>query len=622
MSSQFTLLKQQRFVPYFLTQFFGAFNDNVFKNSLIIFITFQMATNLDTNMLVNVSAGLFILPFFLFSATAGQIADKYEKSQLIRWIKLAEIIIMAFAAVGFYLQDVTLLISVLFLMGAQSSVFGPVKYAILPQHLKTEELVGGNGLVEMGTFLAILLGTMAGGILIGLKQGGAIVSVIVIFIAILGYLSSRYIPTAPAVAPELIINWNPITQTWRGIQFARNNRTVFLSILGISWFWFLGAAYLAQLPNYTKEILGSNEQVVTILLTLFSLGIGIGSLLCERLSGKKVEIGLVPFGSIGLTIFGIDLFFAKTSATPTGEIMNATQFFWSIGSWRLMIDLTLIGLFGGFYIVPLYALVQQRSEPSQRSRIIAANNILNALFMVFSAILAIVLLKMGLNIPQLFLIFGIFNAFVALYIYSLVPEFLMRFLVWLLIHTIYRIEEEGLEKIPEEGAAILVCNHVSFVDALVIGGAVRRPVRFVTYYKIYQIPVLNFIFRTARTIPIASRTEDPIMLERAYDEISAALRTGELICIFPEGKLTRDGELDEFKRGIEKAIQRDPVPVIPTALRGLWGSIFSYKQGSILRILRCFTYKMGFVVGESISPEEVTAERLRQEVLTLRGNWK
>ena len=360
---------------------------------------------------------------------------------------------------------------------------------------------------------------------------------------------------------------------------------------------------------------------MTILLSLFSLGIGVGSLLCERLSRNKVEIGLVPFGSIGLTVFGIDLFFAKSSMA-TGEIMNAVEFFWSAGSWRVMIDLALIGLFGGFYIVPLYALVQQRSEPSHRSRIIAANNILNALFMVVSALLVILLLKTGLSIPQLFLVFGIFNAFVAIYIYSLVPEFLMRFIVWLLIHTIYRVQEEGLEKIPEKGAAVLVCNHVSYVDALVIAGASRRPVRFVIHYKIYQVPVLNFVFRTARTIPIAGYREDPTMLNQAYDEISAALNAGELVCIFPEGKVTRDGELGEFKHGIEKAIKRDPVPVIPMALRGLWGSVFSFKHGSILRILRCFTYKMGFVVGESISPEEISAEKLQQEVLKLRGNWK
>ena len=625
--SQFSLLKQRRFAPFFLTQFFGAFNDNVYKNALIILIAFQSAGQGlgESNTLINLSAGLFILPFFLFSATAGQLADKYEKSRFIRWVKFLEIVIMSLAVAAFHLGDIPMLMGLLFLMGSQSTLFGPVKYGILPQHLRAEELVGGNGLVEMGTFLAILLGTLTGGVLIGVPvNGAALVSVTIIALAFLGWLSSLGIPTAAAVAPELRINWNPFSETWRNIRFAHGNRTVFLSILGISWFWLLGATYLAQLPNFTKMTLGGNEQVVTLLLTLFSVGIGVGSLLCERMSDRRVELGLVPFGSIGLTAFGIDLFFAVPVNHVTGAALDAAAFLHSPGNARVLFDILLLGLFGGFYIVPLYALVQQRSEPSHRSRIIAANNIINALFMVVSAIMAILILNAGLSIPQLFLVVAAMNAAVALYIYTLVPEFLMRFIVWMLIHTLYRIRKQGLEHIPDDGPLVLVCNHVSFVDALVIAGCIRRPVRFVIDHRIYKVPVLNFIFRTAGAIPIASGREDPQMLARAYDRISRYLEEGEVVCIFPEGALTADGEMRTFRPGITKIIRRNPVPVVPMALRGLWGSFFSRKGGAAMKnkLPRPLFYKIGLALGPPVPPAEVSAAGLRERVAALRGDWK
>ncbi len=625
--SQFSLLKQRRFAPFFLTQFFGAFNDNVYKNALIILIAFQAAGQGmgESNTLINLSAGLFILPFFLFSATAGQLADKYEKSRFIRWVKVLEIAIMSGAVVAFHFGCIPVLIGLLFLMGTQSSLFGPVKYGILPQHLREEELVGGNGLVEMGTFLAILLGTLTGGVLIGIPVNGtSLVSVTIITLACLGWLSSLGIPTAAALAPDLRINWNPFTETWRNINFARSHRTVFLSILGISWFWMLGATYLAQLPNFTRVTLGGNEQVVTLLLTLFSLGIGTGSLLCERLSGRQVELGLVPFGSIGLTVFGLDLFLAIPGGPAAGVALDAAGFLRSSGHGRVLFDILLLGLFGGFYIVPLYALVQQRSEPSHRSRVIAANNILNALFMVVSAVMAILLLNAGLSIPQLFLVIALMNAVVALYIFWLVPEFLMRFIVWLLIHTIYRIRKEGLGHIPETGPVVLACNHVSFVDALVIAGCIRRPVRFVIDHRIYKVPVLNFVFRTAGAIPIAPAREDPELLARAYERISRYLDEGEVVCIFPEGGLTTDGELRTFRPGIVKIIRRNPVPVIPMALRGLWGSFFSRKGGAAMKgkLPRPLFYKIALALGTPVPPAAVSAAGLQERVAALRGDWK
>ena len=623
--SQFGLLTERRFGPFFWTQAFGAFNDNVYKNALVIMIAFQAVqmTTAQVNLYVNLAAGLFILPFFLFSATAGQIAEKFEKSRLMQYIKLLEIVVMLLAALGFWLGSPAFLLTVLFLLGAQATLFGPVKYGILPQHLKDHELVGGNGLVEMGTFLAILLGTMLGGWLIAMQGGKAWVSGAVILIAVLGYAASRYIPLAPAAAPELKINWNPITETWRSFQFMQTNRTVFLSVLGISWFWFYGATFLAQLPAYSKEYLGGDESIVTLMLMIFSLGVGAGSLLCERMSGRKVEMGLVPFGAIGLTLFGMDLFFAKPdAATVTG--ISWTMFLEQPGNGRVGFDLLMIGLFGGFYIVPLYALIQSRSEPSHRSRIIAGNNILNALFMVASALLSIVLLKAGLSIPQLLLTVALMNAAVAVFIFGLLPEFLMRFLVWILVKTLYRIRVEGLDQIPDEGPCVIVCNHVSFIDALIVGGMVRRPVRFVMYYKLLKIPILSWIFKTARTIPIAGQKEDAALMHKAFDEIEAALKAGDVVGIFPEGGLTPDGSIQPFRPGIERILQRSPVPVVPVALRNLWRSMWSRRWMKLrmqrARLPRRFRAQIELVVGAPVSAEQASAQALEDKVRELRGN--
>ncbi len=621
--SQFGLLRERRFGPFFATQTLGAFNDNIFKNALIILITFGLVglNGQQINLYVNLAAGFFILPFFLFSATAGQIAEKIEKSRLIRALKISEIMIMALGAAALWIQSVPFLMFVLFLMGAQSSLFGPVKYSILPQALKETELIGGNAMVEAATFLAILLGTLAGGWMIALEGGAQIVGVCVLLIAFAGYLLSRGIPLAAAGAPQLQINWNPLTETWRNLKFMQTNRTVFLSVLGISWFWLYGATFLSQLPNYTKIYLGGNEQVVTLLLTIFSLGIGLGSLLCERLSGHKVEMGLVPLGSIGLTIFGIDLFFgANEIAQVTG--LGAKAFIAESGNIRVLVDLLLIGIFGGFYIVPLYAVIQTRSDPSHRSRIIAGNNILNALFMVLAAIAAILMLRAGLSIPQLFLTIAVMNAAVALFIYTLLPEFLMRFLVWMLINVLYRIRAQGLENIPDEGPAIVTCNHVSFVDALILGGTVRRPIRFVMYHKIFRIPVLSFIFRTARTIPIAPAKEDAALLEKAYADIDAALRDGELIGIFPEGALTPDGEIQPFKSGIEKILERTPAPVVPMAVRGLWQSMWSRRDSRMRRsrLPRRIRAHIDLIAGRPMKGEMLTASELETRIRILRGD--
>ena len=617
-AGQFELLTQKRFFPFFVTQFFGAFNDNVFKNALIILIAFQGAQfiDADADLLINISAALFILPFFLFSATAGQWIDKYEKSKSIRTIKLLEVLIMLVAAFAFIQGYIFLLIGLLFLMGTQSTFFGPAKYSYIPQHLKPTELIEGNAWVQMGTFVAILIGTILGGVLIAQDNGRQYVAYAIVCFAIAGYLSSRFIPLTPSLNEDLKINWNFFSETCRNIKFLRSNRIVFLSILGVSWFWFLGAIYLVQLPNYTKTTLGGNEQVVTFLLTLFTLGIGTGSMLCNWLSGKKIEIGLVPFGSIGLTLFGVDLYFSQPDVLPAATI-GLIEFL-SAGNLRLIADVLLIGFFGGLYIVPLMALVQQRSEQEHMSRVIAGNNIINSLMMVLSAVVAIVTLSSGFSIAQLFFLVAIFNALVAIYIYSLVPEFFMRFMVWLLIHSVYHVRAKGLDKIPDEGPAVLACNHVSYVDALIIAGCIRRPVRFVMYYKIYNLPILHFIFKTAKTIPIAGKYENEALLNKAFDDIDQALADGDLVCIFPEGKLTVDGEMKTFRDGIERIIDRRAVQVIPMALQGLWGSAFS-RQGSNIfyRLFKGFKSRIGLVIGDMVEAQHVSASMLRDKVQDL-----
>jgi 1-acyl-sn-glycerol-3-phosphate acyltransferase len=624
--NQFDLLKTKRFLPFFLTQFLGAFNDNVFKQSLIILLAFNAAsmTTLPASTLTNLCAGLFILPYFLFSATAGQLADKYEKTKLIKIIKGAEIVIMSIAVIGFQFEQLWLLLIALFLMGTHSTAFGPIKYAILPQALTKNELVGGNALVEMGTSLAILMGSMLGGFLIAIKPEGKIfVSWAIIIIAALGFISCWRIPRAESANPDLKINWNPITETWRNFLFIKQNKTILLSILAISWFWFYGATFLTQIPNYTKDVLGGDEHVVTFLLTIFSVGIAIGSLLCEKLSDKKVELGLVPFGSIGLTCFGIDLYLATTGLQPQA-ISSFSVFIQNPINHRVIFDLLGIGVFGGFYIVPLYALIQARSEPSHRARIIAGNNIVNAFLMVLSAALAIVVLSVfKRNISELFLTTAILSAFVSIYIYSIVPEFFMRFLIWIFLSFFYNIKKSNLQHIPDEGGCVLVCNHVSFYDALILSAAIRRPPRFVMYHTIFKTPILSFIFRTAKAIPIAPAKEDPALLDKAYADIAQALADGEIVCIFPEGRITDTGEMYPFKNGIMRIIETTPVPVIPIALRGMWGSISSRKNGAAFsKLPRRLRSSVEVNVGVPMMPRHVSPEALQAEVEKLRGDWK
>ena len=615
--SQFSLLGQRRFLPFFVTQFLGALNDNIFRNGLIILVAFQGIVLLDMHpaQLTNVAAALFILPFFLFSATAGQLADKYEKSLLFRRIKLFEIFLMAIASVALLTGSYLLLLLVLFLMGFQSTLFGPVKFAYLPQNLSDRELVGGNALVEAGTYIAIIIGLIIGGVAVALDPDRqAMLSGCLMLVALFGYIASRNIPVTPAVDPQLRVSWNLVSETARIIGFARRERSVFLSVMGISWFWFFGTVMTVQLPGYTKDILYGSEIVTTCLLVAFAIGVGLGSLLCERLSRHRIELGLVPFGSIGLTLFAVDLYFAQPLPAAT-NVSTVGEFLSRPGSARVLFDMTTIGAFGGIFSVPLYALIQHRTERQHLSRVIAANNIINSVFMVAASLMAIVLLGAGLSIPQLFIVLAVLNGVVAVYIYSLLPEFLLRFLAWIIISVFYRVRLSGVDRVPEHGPAIVVCNHVSYMDPILLAGCLKRPMRFVMYYRIFEIPLLNALFRHAKAIPIASAREDEAMMQAAFEAVDAELAAGNVVCIFPEGGITYDGEIQRFRPGIERVLERRPVPVVPVSLGRLWGSWFSRRRSGGLRKLPGRLFARVPVSGAS-----ATAAGLELLVRTLRGD--
>jgi 1-acyl-sn-glycerol-3-phosphate acyltransferase len=623
---QLALLRTRRFAGLFWTQFLGAFNDNLFKNALVILVTYQGATlwGIGTEQLVALSGGILILPFLLFSATAGQLADRFRKSSLVRWVKVGEIGIMAIAVAGFLSVHVGLLFLVLFLLGCQSSLFGPVKYSILPQLLDDDELVGGNALVETGTFLAILLGTIAGGVVIAQGNSGRWwISVTVIVIALAGFGASLMVPGTAAENPSLPIALNPLVPMRETIAVTRQIHSVFLSVLGISWFWFFGAAILALLPIYTKELLHTDEHVVTFFLALFCAGSAIGALLCERLSGRKLELGLVPLGSIGMSFFAFDLFLAGVPATTPsvpGALLGLGGFLSLARGWRIAADLSLLAVFSGFFIVPLNTFIQQRASTAERSRVIAGGNILSALFMVLSSLMLVACFAAGLSVLHVFALLAVLNAAVAAYIYKVIPEFLFRFLCWMLANVLYRLRTVNRDNIPVEGAALLVCNHVSFVDWMIISSACKRPARFVMYHGFLKIPLLGWVFRDAKVIPISSARESEEVMHAAFDRIAAELEAGEVVCIFPEGALTTDGRLQRFRPGVEKIVARTPVPVVPMALVGMWGSFFSRKDGAPMhRPFRRFWSRIQLVVGTPLSPERVTAEGLAEQVAALGG---
>jgi len=614
------LLKQRRFLPYFCTQFLGAFNDNIYKNALMILITYSLAVGKQA-ILLNIAAVLFILPFFLFGAIAGQLADKYEKSWLIRKIKLAEIGIMLFGCFALYQQSIALMLVTLFCLGAQSTFFGPIKYSILPQHLGRHEILEANGYVEAGTFIAILLGTILGGYLASDAAYQTVLMIILVLVAVVGWLVSRAIPSARPAAPDLKVSLNAWRSSIEIVKLALANKPVFQSILAISWFWFIGSIILTQFPTFASEVLSGDAGVATLLLATFSIGIGLGSLACSKLSNGRVEIGLMPIGAIGISVF--TWYLGGVSLPVSDQLRTIWELIVMPGAWSIVFYMTMIAFSSGIFIVPLFSFIQVRSDEALRSRIFAVNNIVNSAFMILAGLLAVILLSTGFSVLEIFKIVAVMNILMAIYIISVVPEFFFRLIGWILIHSVYRIKKEDLHNIPEEGAALLVCNHVSYADPVIINAVCPRPARFVMINSVYQLPVAKKVFDWVRAIPIAPMRENPQLLERAYEQIAEALENGELVCIFPEGSISRDGELGEFLPGIERIIERTPVPIVPLAIRGLWGTWFSRQQGGAMRGLpKAFMKRLSIVSGEPVDPGNMTSVLMRDKVLALRGDEK
>ena len=614
--NQFALLRQRRFAPFFWTQFLGAGNDNLFKFAFTVMLTYQLQVAwLPPAMAGLVIGALFILPFVLFSATSGQLADKLEKTRLIRFVKNLEIAIMVAATLGFMTLNVSLLLGCVFMMGLHSTLFGPVKFAYLPQHLSEREITGGNGMVEMGTFVAILLGNVAGGLLIALPGVGATwVAIGCVGTALLGRLAAQRVPLSPATDPDLAINWNPLSETWRNLRLAREDIVVFRSLLGISWMWFFGAVFLANFPAFAKEVLHGDEHVASLLLVVFSVGIGIGSLACEMLSRRHVEIGLVPLGAIGMSAFSIDLYFASRGL-PAVALQTVAQFITAPAHWRVMADLGLLALSVGLYSVPMYALIQLRSQPSHRARVIAANNILNALFMIVSSVGAGAMLGAGFSVPEIFLAVALLNAAVGAYIFLLVPEYLLRFVAFLLSRLMRRFKVEGDDNIPVAGATVLVCNPVSAVDALLLMAASPRPMRLLIDHRFFALPVLGWLFRLAKAIP-APHAEDPAAYAAALDAAEQVLADGGLLCVFLDG-----GDAQQpLCADVMKIQARRLALVVPVALRNLQGSTLSRIGAGAARQPRLFS-RVELVAGPALAPAELTteltAERLQAEVQAL-----
>ena len=432
--NQFALLRQRRFAPFFWTQFGGAANDNLFKFGFTVMVTYraQALHALSPGLMVNLIAALYILPFVLFSATSGQLADTWPKDRLMRRVKLLEIAIMALALWGFLAGSLAALLVCTFGMGLHSTLFGPAKYAYLPQHLNDAELTGGNGMTEMGTFVAILLGNLVGGLLMSLRPGPLLVGLACLLVALAGWLASRGIPATPALEPGLRVRWNPWRETLHNLGLAARDPVLLQALLAISWMWFYGVAFLTQFPVFAKDVLHGDEQVASLLLVVFSIGVGLGSLACEWLARGRVEPGLVPLGALGMTVFGVDLYWASHALPAGASLQGVGSFLLLPAHWRVMADLFLLSASAGIYSVPLYALIQKHTPASHRARVIAANNILNALYMIVCAGYCAALLGLGVSVPALLLSVALLNLLAAGVLVWRQPDYGRRFVAWML----------------------------------------------------------------------------------------------------------------------------------------------------------------------------------------------
>lgn len=579
--NQLSLLKTRRFLPLFLTQFLGAFNDNLYKNALAILITYTLVSQIRFNpgFLIGIAAFVFILPFFLFSALAGQLADKFEKSRLIRYTKIAEIMLMLIAGLGFALHSIAMLIGVLFLLGLQATFFGPVKYSILPDHLKPEELIAGNALMESGTFFAILLGTIIGSFLAALHIGVGAISVasLALIVSIAGYIASLGIPKTSIAAPNLKLNFNLLKETFSIVSSTCKNRNLYLSILGISWFWLIGMTYLTQFPTYAKDVLGAQPSVVTLFLIFFTAGIALGSLICNKLLRSKIDATYVPLAALGMTLFAIDLVLASEHIrTSTGELASLLGFLSHLRNWRILLDLLFLSTCGGIYIVPLYSILQNESQPEFRSRAIASNNIINALFMSVAAIATSIFLFFHVSITAVFLIVAIANLFVTIHICNLLPEELVKsFLIWV-FKFFYRVEIRGLENYYAAGNRVLiVANHTSFLDAALLAAFLPDRLTFAIDTHVAQRWWIKVMLKLVNTYSL-----DPTN-PLATKSLIEYLRQNHRTVIFPEGRITTTGSLMKIYEGPGLIADKADAKLLPVRIDGAQFTPFSYLRGKV-----------------------------------------
>ncbi len=601
------LLKSKRFLPLFITQFFGAFNDNVFKNALVIFITYKVAQDagLDPQILVTLVAFLFILPFFLFSALSGQLADKFDKSKIAKIIKFAEIFLMSFAAIGFYTHNITLLMIVLFGMGTHSAFFGPVKYGILPQLLEKDEMLAGNGLISSATFISILLGTIIGGLLILQENGVMILACVMISISLLGFIAAFFMPEVKS-QEKLKISFNIFSQSYQIINQAKKNRRIFLSIIGISWFWFVGATFLAQFPNFAKNILFGNNEIVTLLLTIFSIGIATGSLICNRLLKGHISAIYAPISLIFISIFTIDLYFSSSSLLFLGENLVGFADFIKYGqNLRILADIALIAVASGIYIVPLYATIQAESKDENRARIIAALNIFDSGFMASSALFTVILLNFNLNISQIFLIVAFVNFIVAIYVCKLLPDALPKTILRAIFRTLYRFEVKGLENYQKiSGNVVIVANHTSFLDATLIAAFLPDKLSFAVDTQIATRWYFKPFFKMANILPV-----DPTN-PMAVKSMINLVKEGKKLMIFPEGRITMTGTLMKVYSGPAVIAQKADASIVPIRIDGAQYTPLSRLKGRVrLKLFPKITLTVMPAQKLSVDPELTASEK-------------
>lgn len=579
-NNQFLLLGDRRFAPLFITQFLGALHDNLFKNALVVMLVYGMLSSVGTDpkLLVTLAAGLFILPFVLFSGFGGQLADKYPKERIIRVIKALEVAIACIGAVALISGSTYLSFFVLFLLGSQSAFFGPSKYSILPQHLMDKELIGGNALLNTGSFMAILVGTIAGVVFVGLDNGAYIVGGSMVACAVVGYVSSRFIPSAPPKSPDLKFNYNFITEIYDVLRFSFSQQlSVRRSILGVAWFYFLGGLFMAQFPNFTEATLFADEHVLAFFLVMFSVGIAFGGLLNNRLLGGRVEALYVPLAAIGITIFAIDLYYASSAVEPLGvSLYTLGEFLANVAHWRIVADIFLIALFGGLFVVPLNAIIQHDTSEKVRARVMAGSAIMNALFVIASSLISAKLIAQGWEIQSLFFAAAIANAFVAVYICALLPAHLFKSVLQLIFKVFYKVEIRGLENFEKAGErAVIVGNHVSFLDAPLLAAFLPgKPVFAVNSFVADWFWVKPFL-KLVDAFPLDPT--NPFSIKSLIHKVEENCK----VVIFPEGRLTETGALMKVYNGPGMIADKSDAMILPVRLDGVQHTAFSRLKGKV-----------------------------------------